>query len=186
MIFMIGVGWEAGGIWQHRNFVCNAPTPEEEYRIMDEFMTFMTERNSPRAHYWHAEKRFWTTAENRQFDRACQAHDTDRKDHISDNWQAIEWCDMYHLFRDEPIVVKGCFKFGLKDIAKAMRKHGMIQAKIGSSCDSGMTAMVKAWQCYQSSPNPATSDTMIDIAKYNEFDCKVLWEILTYLRANHA
>ena len=186
MIFMIGVGWEADGAWQHRNFICNAPTPEEEYRIMDEFMTFMAERNSPRAHYWHAEERFWTAAENRQFDRACEEHDTDRKDHISDNWQAVEWCDMYHLFRSEPIVLKGCFKFGLKDIAKAMRKHGMIQASIGSSCNSGMMAMVKAWQCYQSSANPAVSDIMLDISRYNEFDCKVLWEILTYLRTNHV
>ena len=82
-------------------------------------------------------------------------------------------------------MVKGCFKFGLKDIAKAMRKHGMIQATIGSNCDSGMTAMIKAWQCYQSSSNPAASDIMLDIARYNEFDCKVLWEILTYLRSNH-
>ena len=47
---------------------------------MDEFMTFMTERDSPRAHYWHAEERFWTAAENRQFDRACEEHDTDRKE----------------------------------------------------------------------------------------------------------
>ena len=28
--------------------------------------------------------------------------------------------------------------------------------------------------------------TMIDIAKYNQFDCKVLWEILCYLRKNHS
>jgi hypothetical protein len=26
---------------------------------------------------------------------------------------------------------------------------------------------------------------MLDIAKYNEFDCKVLWEIINYLRKNH-
>ena len=67
-----------------------------------------------------------------------------------------------------------------------MRSHGMIQATIGSSCNSGMMAMVKAWQCYQSSPDPVTSDTMLDIATYNEFDCKVLWEIMTYLRINHV
>ena len=186
MIFMIGVGWEVNGVWNHSNFICNTPTPDEEYRIMNEFMTFMSDRDFPRAHYWHAEERFWTAAENRQFDRACAEHNNDRKDHISDNWQGVKWCDMYKLFSTEPIVIKGCFKFGLKDIAKAMRSHGMIQATIGSSCNSGMMAMVKAWQCYQSSPDPVTSDTMLDIATYNEFDCKVLWEIMTYLRINHV
>ena len=185
-IFMIGVGWEASGSWQHRNFICNAPTPEEEYRVMDEFMTFMAEKGMPRVHYWHAEKRFWVAAENRQFDIACDANDTDRKDHISDDWPAVDWCDMYDIFRSEPIVIKDCFKFGLKDIAKAMRKHKMIKASIGSSCNSGMMAMVKAWECYTASVAPATSDTMLDIARYNEFDCKVLWEILSYLRENHS
>ena len=186
MIFMIGVGWEEKGAWRHRNFTCNAPTPDEEYRIMNEFMTFIAERGSPRAHYWHAENRFWTSAENRQFDRACEEHNQERKDNISDNWNTVEWCDMYHLFRTEPIVVKGCFKFGLKDIAKAMRSHGMIQASIGSSCDSGMTAMVKAWECYNTSADPCNSEIMLDIARYNEFDCKVLWEIINYLRSNHV
>jgi len=181
MIFMIGVGWESEGKWQHCNFICNAPTLDEEYRIMDEFMIFMSKRGNPRANYWHAEKRFWTAAENRQFERTGVD-----KDRISDDWLAVEWCDMYHLFRSEPIVIRGCFKFGLKNIAKAMRKHGMIRASIGSSCNSGMMAMVKAWKCYQTSSQPATSDIMLDIATYNEFDCKVLWEILTYLRLHHT
>lgn len=186
MIFMIGVGWEEEGVWKHRNFTCTAPTPDEEYRIMNEFTKFMNDRGSPRAHYWHAENRFWTSAENRQFDLACDQNNEDRKDHISDNWKAIKWCDMYQLFRYEPIVIKGCFKFGLKDIAKAMRSHGMINASIGSSCDSGMTAMVKAWECYNTCEDPCNSEIMLDIARYNEFDCKVLWEIITYLRDNHS
>jgi hypothetical protein len=186
IIFMIGVGWSDNGKWQYRNFTCNTPTFEEEYRIMNEFMLFMTELDYPRAHYWHAEERFWTASENRQFDRAYQNQNHDRTNNIADNWQAVQWCDMYKLFRTEPIVVKGCFKFGLKQIAKAMRNHKMIQANIGSNCNSGMSAMIKAWQCYQTSNDPCKSDIMLDIAQYNTFDCKVLWEIISYLRVNHT
>ena len=43
MIFMIGVGWEEEGVWKHRNFTCTAPTPDEEYRIMNEFTKFMND-----------------------------------------------------------------------------------------------------------------------------------------------
>ncbi len=186
MIFMIGVGWETDQTWHHRNFICNFPTPEEEYRIMDEFMVFMSDNGFPKVHYWHAEKRFWTSAKKRQLYRAYKLSDKSRKEYIVRNWSCIEWCDMYKIFRNEPIVIKGCFNFGLKSIAKAMRNHGMISATIGSNCNSGMKAMVKAWKCYQVSDNPASSDIMVDIAQYNEFDCKVLWEILIYLREKYV
>ena len=46
--------------------------------------------------------------------------------------------------------------------------------------------MIDAWQTYSNSDNPQNSDTMKDIIKYNEFDCKVLYEILTFLRKNHV
>ena len=184
IIFMIGVGWEENGQWMYKSFICNGPTREDEYRIMDEFVQFLRTRGSPKIHYWSAEKRFWTTAECRQFDRAST--DSTVSDHISDDWKLNDWCDLCDVFQKEPIVIKGCFKFGLKPIAKAMLNHGMISTKIESKCDSGMIAMVKAWECYKKSGNPAEADTMKDIAMYNEFDCKVLWDIVRYLRANHV
>jgi hypothetical protein len=45
--------------------------------------------------------------------------------------------------------------------------------------------MIFAWKTYSESENPENSDVMKDIITYNEFDCKVLWEILTFLRINH-
>ena len=89
---------------------------------------------------------------------------------------------MYNIFKEEPIVVKDCFNFGLKSIAKAMKKHNMINIEIESNCNSGMTAMIKAYECYKKENNPSSCEIMKDIGKYNEFDCKVLYEILNYLR----
>jgi hypothetical protein len=88
------------------------------------------------------------------------------------------------MFKSEPIVIKDCFKFGLKPIAAAMRKHGMISVRNDSKCNNGISAMIDAWKTYSNSDNPQNSDTMKDIIKYNEFDCKVLYEILTFLRKN--
>ena len=85
---------------------------------------------------------------------------------------------------EEPIVIKDSFKFGLKSIAKAMEKHGMIGTMLDSKCSSGMTAMVSAYKCYNTEDKPSTCDIMKDISKYNEYDCKVLWEIIRYLRNN--
>jgi len=185
MIFMIGVGWEQDGEWVYKNFICNEATQKEEYRIMDEFATFVNERKNPKLFYWHAEDSFWNRAENKHFDIACDEYDTEKKDHISDVWKVTEWADLAKLFRTEPIVIKDCFKFGLKEIAAAMRKHKLITTKIESSCNSGMAAMINAWNCYKDENEPATCSTMKDIAKYNEFDVKVLWEIISYIRKNH-
>lgn len=186
MIFMIGVGWCENKQFRYKNFICKEPTHEEEYRIMNEFGQFIAGRGYPKMYYWVAENRFWNTASCRQFDRADREKDIALKDHISDDWKVYNWIDLADVFRQEPIVLKDCFKFGLKTIASAMRKHGMISATIDSACDNGMTAMVNAWEVYRTEPEPESSEIMKDIAKYNEFDCKVLWEILTYLRENHS
>jgi hypothetical protein len=189
MIFMIGVWYQnnsdiESAPWSYTNFVCNSATYDEEFRIMNEFGQFVKEQNNPRLWYWYADQRFWKSAENRQFDIACDDDDEKRNDVVSD-WKDMRWCDMYDIFKQEPIVIKGCFKFGLKPIAKAMAGHGMITTKMESECDSGMMAMVKAWQCYNAEEDPANCDIMRDIAKYNTFDVKVMWDIMQYLRANH-
>jgi hypothetical protein len=182
MIFMIGVGWEEKGKWKYTNYICNEATKQEEYRIMDEFMKLIRRRGNPKIRYWYAESNFWKTSESKQFDSV----NSFEKTHISKYWKLNnKWTDLYNLFQKEPIVLKGCFKFGLKSIARAMREHGMIKTSIESICDSGMAAMINAAKCYKQSSNPANSEIMLDIAKYNEFDCKVLWEIINYLRKNH-
>ena len=183
MIFMIGVGWIEDDKWIYKSFICTEPTYEEEYRIMNEFSELVRERNNPRLHYWHAEKSFWSSAECRQFNIV---EDEEIKDNISNNWKNYQWNDLCSLFKSEPIVLKGCFKFGLKDIAKTMRSHNMISSHNDSQCDSGMTATVRAWECYQTNKDVLESDEIKDIEKYNEFDCKVLWDILSYLRNNHT
>ena len=148
---------------------------------MDEFVTFVRNRGNPNIRYWYAEPKFWSTAECRQFDLAHDNNNIERKDHISDKWKSLgEWNDLYNLFLQEPIVLKGCFKFGLKPIAKTMKSQGMIKTSLESYCNSGMSAMINADKCYKISDDPVNSDTMIDIAKYNEFDCKVLWEIFLF------
>ena len=188
MIFMIGVAYtNSDGDLAYRSFIANEMTPDEEFRIMDLFVSFMEELGYPKMWFWTAEQRFWDMAERRQFDRLYYSLSEEDCDHISDEWGKIEerWMDMAELFRQEPIVIKGCFGFGLKHIAEQMRKHGMITERIESDCDSGTTAMVKAIKAYESTTNPACSSIMNDIETYNRFDCAVLFDIIEYLREHH-
>ena len=187
MIFMIGVWYKQKKSfdWVYKRFTCNKATYEEEYNIMEDFNEFLKEYNKPKIWYWCAENKFWRMAENRQFERARLERDQSRMDNISHNWDLKNWADMCEIFKKEPIVIKDCFKFGLKSIAKAMYNHGLISTKIESDCSSGMSAMIRAHKCYQTNTNPTDCEIMKDIAQYNKFDVQVLHDILSYIRKNH-
>lgn len=184
MIFMIGVWYKKSKQWTYKRFTCNKTTYEEEYRIMDQFTTFVRKHGNPRLWYWCAENKFWSKSELRQINLTSE--DEKKTNRITKFWKLHNWVDMCQIFKQEPIVIKGCFKFGLKPIARAMYKHKLINTTLESDCTSGMTAMIKAWKCYNDFPKPANCPIMQDIAKYNKFDVKVLRDILTYLRKNHT
>jgi hypothetical protein len=181
-IFMIGVWYKSESGYRYKNFVAKKSTDEEEFRIMDEFVAFVRQMGNPKLWYWYADKGIWKRTENKQMDISVS---TERSDHIVDDWKLENWADLCDVFRDEPIVIKDCFKFGLKEVANALRKHGFISTEIEGVCKSGIDASVIAWQTYETSVDASRDPRLKDIAIYNKFDVKVLWEILNYIRANH-
>jgi len=174
-IFMVGIYYCENETWKYKNFISEENTLDCEFQIMDAFVSFIKQLGNPKLWYWHAEPQIWRTAECRQLDRT---EDAEKIQRIATEWILNDWTDLCQVFRKEPIVVKGAFAFGLKDIASAMQSHGMISATIESNCMSGLEASVYAWESYKT----GNKDIMRDIEKYNEFDVKVLYEILTYLR----
>ena len=97
--------------------------------------------------------------------------------------------DLYHLFRKEPVTVKGALNFSLKSIAKALNAHKIIKTNWDSTnpCSNGLNAMLLAHKAYKEASGSLdeTNVIMHNIIHYNMVDCKVLWEIITYLRDNH-
>jgi hypothetical protein len=136
--------------------------------------------NFPRLVYWSAEDRFWKAALNRQCQHLLEPNTMEKIKTINSSW-----FDLLKLFQTEPIVINGCFNYRLKSVAAAMRKHKMITVCMESDCNNGMTAMLDAWKVYQTIDQPDKSSIMQDICKYNEFDVKVLGEMISYLRNNH-
>lgn len=173
-IFMIGVYYCHDNAWKYISFIADSSDDKGEFDVMNDFTMFMALLENPKMWYWHAEPSIWNRSYKRHMTYA-----------YSENWQLGEWCDLAKIFRDEPIVIKGCYKYGLKDVAKAMRSHGMITARIESECGSGLDAAVRAWQVYESTDDPASNHVIKDIEKYNEFDVKVLHEMITYIRLHH-
>lgn len=191
MIYMIGVGYctypNNEAKWHYRRFVANQLTLKEEYRICKEFGRFVhdkikeTKEQHPLLVHWCAEKKEWEEAAERHKMKGSF-------------WGQIDdyWFDLYNVFRKEPIVVKGSLTFGLKDVAKALYDQKLIDQVWDDTnpCSNGLTAMIIAVKAYEEAKKReiplASIPTIVNVIKYNEIDCKVLFEIIEYLREHHT
>ncbi len=172
---VIGVGYIIDGEWFYSSFTVNNKSSSEEKRIIDEFSNFIDSHVNkydstklPKIYHWSDAERTIIATMNKRYNKS---------------WlNKVIWCDIYKLFLDEQIVVKGAKNFKLKDVANAMKSHNMI----GSGWDNngingGEDAMMSSINYCKSNKN---NDNINNVINYNEMDCKVMWEILKYLREN--
>ena len=178
-IFMIGVGFiDINNKWQYKQFLCNKPSMEEEFKIMNDFQNFIKSFNDTKIFFWSAEKNFWNQSVKKQLSAENQ--------NIISSWKIDNWYDLSYLFKQEPIVVKNCLNFKLKSIAKSMKNNKLINTELKSECTNGLQAQTFAWKYYNLIQNDDVRTTIInDISVYNEFDCKILYDLIIYLRTNH-
>ena len=121
----------------------------------------------------------WSNAERTVYDKSRERHSY---------LPQKKMIDLYQVFINEPIVIKGALNYSLKTVAKALCNNNLITTiwDNTSSCANGLNAMLLAYQVYNDQDsNPLEDLTMKEIEKYNEIDCKCLWEIINYLRKNH-
>jgi predicted RecB family nuclease len=112
------------------------------------------------------------------------------KRHPEKDWPELRWFDFLNrVVKPEPVVVRGAMAFGLKAVARAMRQHGCIQTEWTDGPADGLGAMVGAWSCAEEAAAAGVRlldvPLMQDIGHYNEVDCRVMQELVSYLRANH-
>jgi len=183
-IFLIGIGYihPINNKWIFEDFVVQDISEKEENRICLELLKyikfienkFKTE-NSPLYHWSKAEPSAWKRAQKR-----CVL-----------NWKFLNWVDLLDVFQKEPIGVKGCLNYGLKTIAKTFHQYGYIKTiwDKNTHCIDGANTALGAYQislrCKENNTNFSEEPLMKEIISYNEIDCKVLQEILKYLRNNH-
>jgi len=172
-IFMIGVGYiNNDNLWIFKNFKSKTSElidQEEMYKIfwdnINQILIEMKKKEGVFFHWSHAEPAFYSKSSNQI------------------NLPDKNFLDLYQLFINEPIVVKSAFNYSLKTISKALHSHGLIDTlwDSNSSCSNGLEVLYQANQYYFENVNINFND----IIYYNEIDCKVLYEILKYLRLNH-
>lgn len=192
IIFMIGVGYIENKCWKYVSFIAESIELADEYKIIDQFTKFINEKSIELDSKISTSRLFhWSQAEITNFKHACKRHNAWHTWHTWYTWDpldqlgtldtCIEWVDMYNIFIKEPIIVKGALNFKLKDIAKAMYKLKLINTCWDDEIKDGLSAMISAIDFY----NGKNKKIMKDITNYNEVDCKVVYEIVEYLRNTH-
>jgi predicted RecB family nuclease len=185
---MIGCGHLEQGEWRFGSFVAEALDEVAEAAIIDAWLAHMKgtrERvaphdEDPRLFHWsHAEKTAFETAYNSAKER-----------HGRNDWPSPKWFDfLKRVMHVEPVVIRGAMGFGLKAVAKAMHAHHHIDTLWDDGPADGLGAMVGAWwsaaEAKKRGAALAIIDLMQEIVRYNEVDCRVMMEIVRYLRQNH-
>ena len=190
LIFMIGCGHVEDSEWRFSCFIADRLTAEAEAVAIDSWIEHMRSvrrrlgvTETPRAFHWaHAEQ---STLE--------KAYNSARKRHPDKSWADsadFAWFDLLKdIVKAQPVVVRGAFGFGLKEIARTLHGHGLIETSWDDSPVDGLGAMVGAWHCDREAAEKGIrleeTELMQEIQRYNEVDCRVMQEILEYLRENH-
>jgi hypothetical protein len=188
LIFMIGCGHLKDGKWNFSCFIAESLDEKSEAQIIDDWLEHMrlvkvrldSKMLPPKVFHWSPAE---PTSIESAYNSANNRH--------SHRWpRDLEWFDfLKKVVMGEPVVVRGAMGFGLKEFGNALYSHGLIDTCWESSSLDGLGAMVGAWRCYEEAISNYKSvreiDLMSEIERYNEIDCKVMMEIITYLRQHH-
>jgi predicted RecB family nuclease len=202
LIFMIGCGFERNRKFEIKVFTAKNLSIEEEARIITEWFDYMENVKNeilrpsaklPNIFHWSpAELTFMGVAhDNLEGDEVGMLGNIykERREMI-ENWKTLPWFDFLKVMKDEPIVVKGAFGFGLKAIAKKLEEHRLTKTTWKDGPVDGLGAMVGAWYCDRISREQGIdmdrTELMQGIREYNIIDCKAMWDLINYLRKHHT
>ena len=174
LIYMIGIIIkERNNKLKYISLIVNRLTYYEEKMILLELDKILCK-------YKHSYVYHWSNAEIYLLKNACKRHNLNIK---------IKNYDLLKLYKEIPITIKGCFSFGLKDISKALYRHGFIKTKYEDSTLNGLDAMLVALiaekECSENKIEKISNmSKMKDIIKYNYVDCRLLLDLLNFVRNN--
>ena len=184
-IFNIGIGWIENDEWKFKSLYVDDITLENEEEMIDTFFNFITSKSlelDPENKYY-PRLFHWTNAERKNLLNTDERHHNKWHNYLTET--NIKFVDMYKVFTDKinKIVVKGAFNFKLKSIGNALYDLKKINIKWeDNNISNGQIAMLEAIKYYS---DKETNSEFENILKYNEIDCRMIFEIVNYLRLNH-
>lgn len=133
---------------------------------------------------------FWSNAEIVFFNNAFKKYDNynELKKIFIDN---SNWIDIYKIFIDKQITIKGCLNYKLKTISTVLMNSNLIpKLDFDDEINNGLNAMLYAIKYYKyidscngnnNDDNTTKHDGLDIIEKYNELDCLLIYNITQFI-----
>jgi hypothetical protein len=184
-LFMIGIGWRTSGKsqWIYKHFTTKyidfAGNFERDNLIaFHKYIIEILDKHNTRDYIIY----HWSQAEPRIYKDMVHKYDLEYSDMLNNRW-----FDLLAVFKNNIITIRGAFNYGLKSIAKALYDLDYINTYWeDNGIVDGLNAMVKALECSDDAKkrniHMEKTPIMKHIIKYNETDCRMLLEILDFIR----
>jgi hypothetical protein len=187
LIFMVGCAHVEDGKLHFRCFSADALTPVAEVVVLDAWFAYMADVRERLGFTGQPKVFHWSRAEDNVLRRN---YNSAKARHPEKTWPEPRWFDfLTDVVLAEPVVVRGALGFGLKAIGKALRAHELIETEWSDGPTDGLGAMVGAWRAAAEAKERGIPlhevALMQDIERYNEVDCRVMYEVIDYLRKHH-
>ena len=177
MIYMIGIGWEnpLNNKWVFKHFITDRLNHKCEKKIILDLNNYMNDIKNKFNIKNNVKVYHWSNAEVIEYNKAIIRHNIKNVN--------INWVDLLEYFKINCVAIKGVYNYGLKSIANSLYNYKKIKTKWPDSSLDGAQAMLVAWNCEEKCLNKdgkklGEFPEMNEIVKYNEIDCKALWDIL--------
>ena len=107
------------------------------------------------------------------------------KYNLNTTFNTLPWTDLMEVFKhpNYPIIIKNCFSFSLKDVAKTLNSHKLIDLE-WPELDDGLLSAFIAKDIYKNNQGNLNTNNknMEEIVEYNFIDCKALYLLLNFIR----
>jgi len=170
-LYMIGVGYINENEWNFKSFVPDVICNKDEKNIIRNWLTYM-KNTAEKLNYKNYQVIHWTHAEPVLFNKL-------KNDLLLRG--NINWVDLQPIFKKYCIVFDGMLDFSLKSVAKNMKKLNLIETSWDDNLSDGLGANMILIKGLKIKNNIQEIEGFNEIKKYNEIDCKVLFEILNLL-----
>jgi hypothetical protein len=183
MVFMIGLGivvhhssslcctTNSVPKWEYYNFRMNSIAGIEEKRIFMEMHLKIDEiLKKYGVKYEDANFYHWGHIEKSIYEKIILFY----------NLRKMNFVDFNNVFKEEPIIIREVYDFGLKSIGKALVKERLIKCDAwDNDMTNGFDAMIEAYKLYSTNSGP---ESFANIVKYNEIDCRMTYEVVNFAR----
>ena len=164
ILYMIGIGIYTNK-WEYTLFYIGDSICNNEKDVIEQFYNYIKPLRSKRLIHWSKAEPVIMNKKLKEYNLHYNFH----------------WYDLLEVFRNtkHPIVIKDCFKYGLKEIVNTLYKHKLVSIQWTDLNDALLSVFI-AKDIYNK--RVPFDEYIKQIIEYNEIDCKALYELLNLIR----